>query len=92
VSPEHEEPDLERQGVLDALRLVGSLGLTVVGTITLFFLAGLWLSKRFQLGALPIVGGVVLGVALAFLWVYRRLARHLDREARTRGPDERADT
>lgn len=63
--------------VLASLRLVGALGLTVVALITGCFLGGLWVSRRYELGMLPVIAGVVVGVALSFIWTYQRLVAHL---------------
>ena len=63
--------------VIASLRLVGALGLTVVALITGCFLGGLWVSRRYGLGMLPVIAGVVMGVVLSFVWTYQRLVRHL---------------
>ncbi|MFH0910603.1 MAG: AtpZ/AtpI family protein [Planctomycetota bacterium] len=85
VEPENPDDERERKEILRAFRLVGVLGFAVVATVIAAFLGGLWLSRRFDLGAWPIVGAVGLGVALSFGWVYRTLTRHFER----REPEER---
>ncbi len=75
--PETTDTQTEYAELLGFLRLVGTLGLTVVFAVTAGFLGGLWIGRRYSLGVFPVIAGTALGVAASFLWAYRRLTSHL---------------
>ena len=71
----------DEQGEL--LRLVFSLGFTVAAGIVVFFLAGVWVDRRFSPTGLGEGGvfaaiGAFGGVCVSFYWAYLRIARHLN--------------
>jgi hypothetical protein len=68
----------ERRELFQALHLLGTIGIAVVLAVTAAVLAGLYIGERFGLGLAPVVVAVLLAVAASFLWVYRKLTRHLD--------------
>lgn len=78
----------ERLELFRALRLVGTVGLTIVGTVMGCFLLGLAASRQFSLGPVPIVAGVLVGVVLSFVWVYRMLVPHVEQKARSQSDDD----
>lgn len=57
------------------LRLVGTLGFAMVLAIAGGFLAGLWASRRFQLGPWVILASTSAGVVLSAVWAYNMLIR-----------------
>ncbi len=79
----------ERAELYGALKLVGGLGFTICFGIIGFFLGGLYLSRRFDLGPAPIIAGICLGVGLSGFQAYRMLTRHLTRLEPPGQADER---
>ncbi|MFW5856506.1 MAG: AtpZ/AtpI family protein [Planctomycetota bacterium] len=92
-APDNDEENArttgERHELYEALRLVGTVGLTVALAIVGCFLLGLYASRTFGGGIWPVVGGTLTGVFLAFAWVYRTFARYANRlpPAPTRAPE-----
>jgi hypothetical protein len=72
-----DKRDPEKVELYGAVWMVGVLGFTVVTTITGTFLLGLFISRKYDLGAAPIIVGIFSGVALSFWWVYRNVTKHL---------------
>jgi hypothetical protein len=82
--------ETEWRALMGMLRLVGTLGFTIVAAVAGGFLAGLWLSRRLELGAWPVVAGIVGGVVVSSLWAYRALTRAvLGAPRHGRGAEER---
>ena len=77
--PDNDNDAQERSELYGTLSLIGTTGLTIALGIIGFFLAGLYLSRRFQLGIAPVIIGVGMGVFISFFWVYRRLTKHLEK-------------
>ncbi|MHC4871092.1 MAG: AtpZ/AtpI family protein [Planctomycetota bacterium] len=69
--------DPEKQELYKALAMIGSLGFTVTAAITLTFLAGLYISREFDLGPAPIIAAIALGTGGSFFWIYKKLTRNL---------------
>lgn len=68
----------QRAALWRSLRLLGTVGLTIVGAITGLFLLGLYVGSQLGWGLFPAVLGILGGVILSFFWVYRQVTRELD--------------
>lgn len=55
-----------------ALRLVG-VGFFIGGSIVLGVFAGLWLDNKFNTKPILMIGGLILGLVVAFYGVYQML-------------------
>ena len=64
------EVGMSRWGAV--LGLIG-LGFYVGGSIILGVVAGLWLDNRLNTEPILMIGGLILGLAIAFLGIYRML-------------------
>jgi F0F1-type ATP synthase assembly protein I len=79
----------ERRELFSAARMIGVLGFTIAFGIIACFLAGVYISRRFELGPAPMILGVLVGVGASFYWVYRSLLKYMER---SEPPPEREET
>ena len=78
-APNHGQDNANE--MMELLRLVGILGLTMVLGISTFFGLGLLAERYLALHGVGIILGLLAGVVLSLYWTYNRIARHLDRFA-----------
>ena len=62
-----------------ALRLIG-VGWYVGGCIILGVLGGLWLDDKFNTRPFLVIGGLILGIIVAFYGVYRMILPNINKK------------
>ena len=67
-----QKPLKETQRWEAALRLVG-VGFFIGGSIVAGALLGLWLDGKFNTKPLLLIAGLIIGLIVAFYWVYQML-------------------
>lgn len=80
LEADNDQDSGERSELYGTLSLIGTTGLTLALGIIGFFLAGLYISRKYELGIAPVIIGVAVGVFLSFFWVYYRLTKHLGKK------------
>ena len=70
----------EMKALSKSLSLVGFLGLTVIVTIGLFFLAGMYLDEALGTGSVFLVVFLFSGVALSFWNSYRIIMKSFEKD------------
>ena len=65
----------DKQELTKYLHLIIKIGSGVVSAILAGFLIGLMLDRHFELNGVPIFIGVIVGVILGFIWIYREVMK-----------------
>ena len=64
-----------KQELTKYLHLIIKIGVGVVTSILAGFLVGLLLDRRFNLNGIGVLGGVIIGVAIGFVWLFREVMK-----------------
>ena len=57
------------------LHLIIKIGVGVVTSILSGFLVGLIIDQKFNLKGIPVLIGVIIGVFIGFIWLYREVMK-----------------
>ena len=64
-----------KQELTKYLHLIIKIGVGVVTSILAGFLIGLLIDRRFNLNGMGVLGGVIIGVAIGFVWPFREVMK-----------------
>lgn len=64
-----------KQELTKYLHLIIKIGVGVVTSILAGFLIGLLIDRRFNLSGMGVLGGVIIGVAIGFVWLFREVMK-----------------
>jgi F0F1-type ATP synthase assembly protein I len=62
-----------KQELTKYLHLIIKVGVGVLTAILSGFGLGLYLDKKYALGGIGILGGVILGVIIGFIWIFKEV-------------------
>ncbi|MEK9727591.1 MAG: AtpZ/AtpI family protein [Candidatus Margulisiibacteriota bacterium] len=64
-----------KQELTKYLHLIIKIGVGVLTSILTGFIAGLLIDRKFQLNGLAVLVGVIIGVAIGFIWLYNEVMK-----------------